>query len=169
LQLKTAVPLAVAITGGSAATGAEQTSFVIWAPGDQSQFPAETVGPNNIYTTSAALYRPSYAYSPQDLTRNVAGGGNYYYNWNNVPANNVVDYSTSGSNINVPNKLNVAGSTSYPNATIEAYDKSIGGPGTVADFIAHARLQSRDNWDIRYTANAANNYIRNAVGCNCAQ
>jgi len=168
-QMMTAAASTATIVGGSAATGAEQNAFVIWTSGDQSHFPQLTIGPNNIYATSASLYAPSAAYLPQAFTRGIQASGNYYYNWNGVPANNVEDYGIPGSNINGPDKLNVAGSISYPNATIEAYDKSIGGPGTAAHFLAEARLQSKERWDLRYTANAANNYIRNALGCNCAQ
>jgi hypothetical protein len=168
-QLRTAAASLSSILGGSSATGAEQNVFVIWTPGDQSHFPPQTIGPNNIYTTSASLYAPSAAYLPQSFTRAINASQNYYYNWNGIAANNVADFGVSGSNINVPNKLNVAATNSYPNATIESYDKSIGGPGTAAHFLAQARLQSKDSWDIRYTANAANNYIRNAFGCSCTQ
>jgi len=44
-------------------------------------------------------------------------------------------------------------------ATIEAYDASIGGPGTFAHFISQARNQSKTNWNTIYTAEAANNFI----------
>jgi hypothetical protein len=158
-----------AIAGGSVATGEEQNTFVFWTPGDSSHFPQQTFGPNNIFTMSAVLSGTSFAYAPQSFSQNINASGNYYYNWNTVPAQNVVDYSILGANINVPNKLNVAGSTSYPKANIEAYDASIGGPGTAAHFIAQARMQSKDTYNILYTANAANNFIRNAIGCNCSQ
>ncbi|MCG2633192.1 hypothetical protein L6654_42520 [Bradyrhizobium sp. WYCCWR 13023] len=168
-QLTTAAPTTGAVVGGSAATGGEQDKFIIWQSIPDTLHPTQTVGPNNIFTTSSGYYKPSFAYSPQAFTRSINATGNYYYNWNTVTSQNVIDYGLSGSNTNSPSKLNVAGSTSYPNATVEAYDKSIGGPGTVEHFLTQARLQSKDNWDSRYTAQAANNFIRNAVGCNCSQ
>ena len=147
-----------------------QAVFVIWTAGDYSHFPPVRIGPNNIFTTSAVLGgNVLFAYSQQSYTQNVRGDGNYDYNWNTVAAKNIEDLGIPGTNINTPNPLNVAGSNAHPNATIEAYDASIGGPGTVEHFIAEVRLQSKDRWDERYTARAANNYIRNALGCNCQQ
>ena len=168
-QLKTAAASTAVIVGGSAATGAEQAAFVIWSSDNQSHIPQLSVSPNNIYTTSASLYASSAAYLPQSFTRGVVASENYYYNWNPTPWKNIQDYGVPGANVNVPNKLNVGGSTSFTNATIEAYDQSIGGPGTAEHFLAQARLQSKDHWDTRYTANAANNFIRKALGCNCMQ
>jgi hypothetical protein len=149
--------------------GDVQNVFVIWTSGDYSHFPPVRIGPNNIFTTSAVLGGTSYAYSQQSFSQNIRGDGNYYYNWNTVAARNFEELGIPGTNINGPNPLNVAGSNAYPNATIAAYDASIGGPGTVDHFIAQVRLQSKDHWDERYTARAANNYIRNALGCNCPQ
>ena len=169
LSIKTVNASTHVIVGGTVSTGGEQGAFVFWTPGDYSHFPQQTFGPNNIFTTSAALGGTSFAYSPQSFTQNINGSGNYYYNWTTVTAQNIQDLGISGANINVPNKLNVAGSTSYPKATIEAYDASIGGPGTAAHFIAQARAQSKDTFNSLYTANAANNFIRNAIGCNCSQ
>jgi hypothetical protein len=168
-SIKTVNASSQVIVGGTVSTGGEQGAFVFWTAGDYSHFPQQTFGPNNIFTTSAVLGGTSFAYSPQSFTQNINGSGNYYYNWNTVTAQNLQDLGISGANINVPNKLNVAGSTSYPKATIEAYDASIGGPGTAAHFIAQARMQSKDTYNILYTANAANNFIRNAIGCNCSQ
>lgn len=37
--------------------------------------------------------------------------------------------------------------------------------GSASHFIAQARLQSHASWNTAYTAGAANNYIRNAIGC----
>lgn len=169
LSLHTATASTLLITGGSTSAGTYQDTFAIWGPSAESYVPKQTVGPNNIFTTSAALSNASFAFSQQQLTRNLNSAGNYYYNWNSNTSLNLEDNGVPGANINLPNKLNVAGSTSYPNATIEAYDTSIGGPGTAAHFLSQARLQSKDRWDIRYTANAANNFIRNAIGCDCAQ
>ena len=53
--------------------------------------------------------------------------------------------------------------TAVGTPTIQAYDTSIGGPGTMAHFIAGARANRKGAWDVRYTANAANNFIRAAT------
>jgi len=170
-QLTTSAASVLAFAGGSAETGEEQGMFVIWKTGDYSHVPQQTIGPNNIFTNSmtSAFAGASAALSLATFTQNVSATQNYYYNWSSVVANNVSDLGVSGTNTTVPNPVNLAASTRYPNATIEAYDASIGGPGTAAHFLAQARLQSKDSWDVRYTATAANNYIRKALGCNCAQ
>ena len=146
-----------------------QNVFVVWTPGDYSHFPPVRIGPNNVFTTSAVLGGTSFAYSQQSFSQNIRGDGNYYYNWNTVAARNFEELGIHGTNINEPDPLNVAGSNAHPNATIATYDASIGGPGTVEHFIAQVRLQSKVHWDERYTARAANNFIRNALGCNCTQ
>jgi hypothetical protein len=55
------------------------------------------------------------------------------------------------------------------NATIEAYDLSIGGDGTYAHFMSKALLLGQDNqrlgiFDPRYMAHPANNFLRGNVG-----
>lgn len=47
-----------------------------------------------------------------------------------------------------------------PARTVEAYDALLGGPGTRDSFLSNARRLSRENWDVRYTASAANEWIR---------
>jgi hypothetical protein len=162
LSLRTVTASTGAIVGG------EQYVFVIWTDGDQSHFPRQTVGPNNIFTTTATLGSASFAFAPQSFSQAINASGNYYYNWS-IPTQNVVDYGIASANISVPNKLNVAASSSYPKATIEAYDAQTGGPGTLAHFVSEVRQQSRTRWNLTYTANAINNYIRTAIGCNCSQ
>lgn len=49
------------------------------------------------------------------------------------------------------------------NVSIEAYDTSLGGPGTAAHFIAQARLQSKANWDNAWTACGANDWFRSKI------
>ncbi|MEZ6186876.1 MAG: hypothetical protein R3F62_17930, partial [Planctomycetota bacterium] len=47
-----------------------------------------------------------------------------------------------------------------PNRTVAAYDASVGGPGTDANFYAKIRGQSRDSFDSNYTAAALNAWFR---------
>jgi hypothetical protein len=49
---------------------------------------------------------------------------------------------------------------SDPTRTVNAYDLSIGGPGSLDHLIGLARTQSRFNWRPEYTATAINNYIK---------
>ncbi|MBL8859746.1 MAG: right-handed parallel beta-helix repeat-containing protein [Planctomycetes bacterium] len=44
--------------------------------------------------------------------------------------------------------------------TVQEYDKRLGGPGTLASFMAVARRQSRTNWQPQYTAPVTNDWIR---------
>lgn len=47
-----------------------------------------------------------------------------------------------------------------PNRTIDSYSRSVGGAGTLADFITGARAQSRQNWNPQFTAAAVIDYVR---------
>ena len=47
-----------------------------------------------------------------------------------------------------------------PNRTTASYDATLGGPGTLVDFMAQARMISRDNYRPQYLAQAVINYIQ---------
>jgi len=47
-----------------------------------------------------------------------------------------------------------------PNRTVETYSRSIGGEATAGAFLGEARLQSRNDWDPRFTARAVIDYVR---------
>jgi alpha-glucosidase (family GH31 glycosyl hydrolase) len=51
-----------------------------------------------------------------------------------------------------------------PTRTIATYHASIGGTPTLQAFMAGARLQSKSNWRVQYTAQAVNDYIRAGFG-----
>jgi hypothetical protein len=51
-----------------------------------------------------------------------------------------------------------------PTRDVASYDLSIGGAGTVANFITECKLQSETNWRPQYTAQALVSYIRQGVG-----
>jgi hypothetical protein len=51
-----------------------------------------------------------------------------------------------------------------PSRTIATYHASIGGAPTLVAFMAGARLQSKSNWRLPYTADAVNTYIRAGFG-----
>jgi len=76
-------------------------------------------------------------------------------------------HDDNGSNVISPNTTNAStcdGLGPDPNRTIETYDKSLGGPGTLAHFLTLARAQSKDNWNPALTAAAVNAYIRAGFG-----
>jgi hypothetical protein len=58
------------------------------------------------------------------------------------------------------------GAVAYPDAnrTIATYHASIGGAPTLEAFLTEARLQSRANWRVPYTADAVNTYVRAGFG-----
>lgn len=66
----------------------------------------------------------------------------------------------------VGDATSVALQVTYPDPvrTIATYHASIGGAPSHEAFIARAVLQSKDNWDPRYTAEAVNEYIRAGFG-----
>lgn len=136
-------------------------------------FCSSTTGPNNIYSrqnqfnaiNSQALYFPAGTYYFNyggDYFIGIstfAGYPNAGFNWGVSGAG--TQYVDQGTNNNDTGEH--ANYTPSGTPTIEAYDTSIGGPGTAADFIAGARALSKANWNTAYIASAANNWIRGQV------
>jgi hypothetical protein len=158
------------VSGGSITTtaaslqavnGNEQSVFVIWTPGNYANFPLQTFGPNNVFAGTASAI-PYYAYSPQSLTQNLQGNGNFYSGWGPT-STDIVDLGFPGTNQETPAYIS-ATTAGFPAATIEGYDAAIGGPGTAADFIAEARLQSFAHWNPLYTAPIVTGYVRGRIG-----
>ena len=50
------------------------------------------------------------------------------------------------------------------NATIDAYLTSIGMTGSLPEFMAQARLQSKQNWRAQFTSDGANDFVRSKFG-----
>lgn len=63
------------------------------------------------------------------------------------------------SNSTWPNWINAVGYVD-PNRSVGSYNAAVGGQGTLADFLARARLQRKDNWNPQLMATAVNSYIR---------
>ncbi len=51
-----------------------------------------------------------------------------------------------------------------PDKTIDDYDTSIGGSGSLASFMSGARLQAKGNWVTAYTAQAVCAWFQNNFG-----
>jgi hypothetical protein len=136
-------------------------------------FCSSTTGPNNVYSrqnqfnaiNSQALYFPAgtyyFNYGGDYFigSSTFAGYPNAGFNWGIQGAG--TQYVDQGTNNNSTGEH--ANYTPSGTPTIEAYDTSIGGPGTAADFIAGARALSKAAWNPAYTAPSANNWIRSQV------
>jgi hypothetical protein len=82
---------------------------------------------------------------------------NIVYQWDNP----IIDQGTG--DIVSPNAINLTGYLD-PNRTVDTYDATLGGPGTLANFLTLARSQSKDNWNTALMANAVNAYIQAGFG-----
>lgn len=93
---------------------------------------------------------------------NVELTDNILYKWQ---TNNPL-YITGGSAgiVSSGNQFDATGENAHgfidPDRTIMAYDALNKGNGSIENFLAKARQQSKDNWWPEYTATAVNNYIR---------
>jgi hypothetical protein len=98
-------------------------------------------------TTGVALTVPALNYTiSNNIIYNQLGG--------------IVDNGTGTTQSGNANFPTGGGSYPAPTRSTETYDTLLGGPGTVTDFLAKARGQSKQNWNTAYMANAVNNYIR---------
>lgn len=91
----------------------------------------------------------------------ISFGPNYYFNVgtpiNVLPAG----YTQTAPKLQA---FTPVGNTGCPQHTgcpsIEGYDLSIGGDGTLSHFLVRAKANRKGTWDTRYTAAQANSYIR---------
>ena len=94
--------------------------------------------------------------------------GNIIYDWQNPIING------GSGNVITNNNLDATGTNNSslaplepfpdPGRSIGSYDATLGGAGTLADFLLAARLQSKGNWNAALMANAVNSYIRAGFG-----
>ena len=114
---------------------------------------------NNIIADVTSTSSSATALETDPNSSGVVAINNIIYNWPNA-----INDQGSGDTV-TPNAINLTG---YPNPglTIAAYDSTaLSGPGTFADFIAKARLQSKANgWNTALTASAVNAYIQAGFG-----
>jgi hypothetical protein len=89
---------------------------------------------------------------------------NKYYN---------VTTPTNRPTTSMPTAFTPVGTAGCPQAancpSIESYDLSIGGDGTLSHFLIGARANRKGAWDYNYTAAKANNYIRQWTDAAIAQ
>ena len=114
-------------------------------------------GANNYFVNQVALGSAfEFGISTGQKVRNGWFAGNFIQGWGGEPGD-----GSGIVNNGVLSNFNLAPNTISPTAarTVESYSLSIGGAGTLADFITHARAQTIQNWDSRYTAEALVKYI----------
>lgn len=93
---------------------------------------------------------------------NTTFSANRYYNVVNVhqwfnPAGNYIEWvADSGETGSVVEEVNYPD----PNRNLETYMTSIGNTGGLNEFLSVRRAMHRANWDVLYSADAVNDYIR---------
>lgn len=126
---------------------------------------------NDVYDTGAAPTNRLVYMATNGNYTGLTSSGNRFYSQNLNAATNYM--SMAGSSVSLATwKSHVSDTTStgtsflYVDSTrdIGTYSTSIGGDGTYDDFLAEARLQSRQNWRVEYSALAVNTYIRAGFG-----
>lgn len=99
--------------------------------------------PSGTYTSGTGLINGGVAFS-SNWQSNVSSA---------TPAQvNSTAFTPVGTGPGCPQALNCP--------TIEGYDLSLGGDGTLAHFLNMAKANRKGSWDANWTAAAANNYIR---------
>lgn len=127
---------------------------------------------SNIVTTidPASTVSNAYAIQVDNTCTGVTVTNNICFKWpGSGPGGTSVNLEDNGIGTHISGNFqdaaggnNLGGLEPFPSPSnsIESYSTSIGGAGTLLDFLAQARLNSKQSWDPRYTAAAANNYIR---------
>jgi hypothetical protein len=116
------------------------------------------VAGNIIKQNLSAAPATSYGLVISSGVSGIGATNNVICQWNNPIEDSGINNVTT-PNVTNPTTCDGLGFAD-PDLTIESYDASLGGPGTLAHFIAQARLQSKAGWNSAFTANAANVYIR---------
>lgn len=126
--------------------------------GGVSLLPGNQVDSNEIQMENAQ----GYCVNNYNNFQNITFTGNMYHNVN-APS----DWFSPGGNYS--GWLSASGETGSsvvdinyadPERNISTYLTAVGESGTLDDFLQFRRLLSRDNWDMRFTAEEVNRYIR---------
>jgi hypothetical protein len=96
---------------------------------------------------------PAFALNFGNGGSNESASGNVIWNWGGNPITNNCSATVAAGQVNPTGLVD-------PSRGVEAYMASLGQTGTLAAFLAAARQQSQATWNIAYTAQAANTYIR---------
>jgi hypothetical protein len=139
----------VSCANGASATGA--TADIISSGGQIVEVVLYGSDTNQILSDD-----PGQNYTVNDLLNaTIPGGSNFQTKVTAVDVNT----ASTGTNSFDPTGTNSFGWPS-PTDTVATYDGTQGGPGTIADYVANAKLLTKQAWLTKWTAKAAINYIR---------
>src|ERR1700704_6951306 len=113
---------------------------------------------NNIAAHSISV-PPSFAFDIESGDSGVTLTNNIVYSWGS--SRQILD--NGSGDITTPNAIDLTGYPD-PNRSVGSYNSTLGGTATLEAFLSEARLQSKDNWHLQYTADAVNDYIRAGFG-----
>lgn len=165
---------------------ASQVGFYRRFPEQPDGYPIEdvTMTNNDLQLTVADSFGNqehliTYVTTTIDVPPEITSGGNRCHLLN-VGGNSPRIFEVGGQKYNFPDySLLVGDATSRyveitvgngadqypnPNRSLATYSAGIGGLGTVADFFAHARLNSKAAWDDAYTAGPACAHVQAGFG-----
>jgi len=117
---------------------------------------------NNILTQVASVNPYAFGISIESNTQGVTVSNNAICLWTN-PTEDYGSENMFSQNTVDASSCDGLGFTN-PNLSVESYDSSLGGPGTLVDLLSRARAQSKDNWNTALMANSINNYLRAGFG-----
>jgi len=125
---------------------------------------------NDIQDVVDATYLLSMTSTTPNLLSELHGANNRWYRQSGNAGQMFkvagVDMTFTAFKNGINDTTSTFGPISYPdqNRTIGSYHASIGGAATLDAFMAEARLQSKTNWRVQYTADAVNDYVRAGFG-----
>jgi hypothetical protein len=117
---------------------------------------------NNIVAHAAGSITNRSGLSLDSTVSGISVTNNIVCDWANPIADSGSGNTTS-PNVTQASNCNGLGYPN-PNRSVGSYDTTLGGPGTLADYLTRARGLSKDNWNIGLLANAVNTYIRAGFG-----
>lgn len=99
---------------------------------------------------------------------NVTLSSNVVYNWNSVLVDGGINTTNAASNCYDYTGANSGCSVEpfpAPTRSVASYDSSVlGGPGTLADFVAQEKARGVGSWPTNLVAQSVNNYVRAGFG-----
>ena len=106
--------------------------------------------------------------APMDTTQEFWSGNRYYTSHLTTPnwfllQSNTLSYAQWAAAYDQMGKQLTSVPYADPNRTAATYDSTLGGPGTLADFLAQAELMSGTNYRPQFMAQAAMDYVRKGL------
>jgi hypothetical protein len=114
--------------------------------------------------TTVASFQRNKAYMPTGgMCLSNAGPALYSSNhyWTINPIEGYPQFSWSGGSFGTGD---VFGNPGPIDVSVASYMATLGVPGSLPEFVANARLQSKASWNMNYTADAINDFVRSRLG-----